>query len=502
MTIWALGDQLALEYGPLAEADPNHDRVLMVEATEFARRHRYHSQKLTLVFAAMRQFRDRLRREGFEVDYRQTATFENALDSHFASHPGDRLICMEPPSHGAGDRLQRLVESHGGTLERRHHEGFLCSRAAFDEWAGPDADSFRHESFYRWMRRKTGYLMDGDEPVGGEWNFDEDNRAFPRPEYAFSDPRRFQPDDLTQATLEWVESTFETWGEPEPFEWPVTRAQALDARDHFIAKRLPRFGPYQDAMVERSWAGEHALLSPALNLGLLHPRELIDPAIEAYEKGGVPLESVEGFLRQVLGWREFVRHVYRRAMPELATANALEANRELPSFYWDGETKMNCLETAVGRVRKRGYGHHIERLMLLSNLALLYGVEPQALNRWFHLAYVDAYHWVTTPNVIGMGLFASDALSTKPYAASANYVDRMSDYCADCPYDPDQTVGEQACPFNALYWDFLERNEDRLGDNHRMGLVYHHLQNKDETERTAIHERAERIRNRTRQGTI
>jgi len=501
MTIWVLGDQLLRTHGPLARADPDSDRILMIEAEAFANRHPYHVQKLTLVFAAMRHLRDELNADGFTVDYYQTETFAEGLEAHFNAVPGDDLTCMEPASHGARERLEHLVERAGGSLEMVENETFLCSPEAFDEWAGDD-ESIRHESFYQWMRQRTGYLVADGEPVGGQWNYDDANRKFPRPEYRFPEPRRFEPDDRTQDTIEWITDRFDAWGEPHPFEWPVTREQALEARDDFLTRRLPEFGPYQDAIVGRSWAGNHALLSPALNLGLLHPTELIEPAIAAYERGEAPLESVEGFVRQVLGWREFVRHQYRRAMPEMATANGLEATEALPPLYWDGETEMHCLETVVDRVRNRGYSHHIERLMILSNFALILGVEPAELNRWFHATYVDAYHWVTTPNVIGMGLFGTDRLSTKPYAASANYIQKMSDCCRDCPYEPEQTVGEGACPFNSLYWDFLDRQQDRLQANHRMGLVYHHLENKSADEREQIRERAAECRTRAQTGEL
>jgi deoxyribodipyrimidine photolyase-related protein len=255
-------------------------------------------------------------------------------------------------------------------------------------------------------------------------------------------------------------------------------------------------------MLADEFAMHHSLLSASLNLGLLHPREVVERAIRAFETDDVPLQSVEGFVRQVIGWREFVRHVYRRRMPALASANQLDAEHDLPDFYWTGETEMACLSDVVDGVRTRGYSHHIERLMLLSNFALTYGVEPAQLDRWFRAAYVDAYDWVTTPNVVGMGVFGTDAMSTKPYAASANYVDRMSDYCADCRYDESTATGEDACPFNALYWAFLDRNEERLRDNHRMGLVYSHLDGKSAEAVARIHDRAETIRGRARDGSL
>ena len=346
---------------------------------------------------------------------------------------------------------------------------------------------------------------------------------------------------------------FDTWGtdDLDGFAWPVTRAEALRALEEFIERRLPAFGRYQDALVAGEPFLAHSLCSPAINLGLLHPQEAIeaveaayaergaepgafDPAGDGVGAGGigaggtgdttattlaafgddespedtdttlppVPLNAAEGFIRQVLGWREFMRHVYRETMPELAGANQLDQPRDLPPAYWNGETEMTCLSEAVGHVREYGYAHHIERLMVLSNFALLYGADPAELNEWFHLGFVDAYHWVTTPNVVAMGSFGTDVLSSKPYASSGNYVNRMSDYCASCPYTVSRTTGEGACPFNALYWDFLKENEEFLRGTGRMGLMYSHVDRKDDEEWEAIRERAATVRERAAAGEL
>jgi len=505
MAVLVLGDQLTTDHGPVVDAD----RVVMVEARSFARRHAYHPHKLTLVFAAMRRFRDRLRADGVTVDYYEAATFGDALDDHFDAYPGDDLVVMEPPSHGAADRLRELVADRGGDLELKENELFLCSRAQWAEFADEREPPYRHEEFYRFMRRETGYLMADGDPVGGEWNYDDRNREFPGEEYDPPDPPRYEPDESTRKVWEWVTSlsgSYDTdplgpgWADPEPFFWPVTREDALDALDAFVADRLPEFGPYQDAMLGDEWAMNHALLSGAMNVGLLHPTEVIEAVVAgAKTQPETPLASVEGFVRQVLGWREFMRHTYREAMPELATANQLGATEPLPDFYWTGDTEMACLADAVDGVRKRGYGHHIERLMVLSNFALLYGVEPVELNEWFHAAYVDAYHWVTTPNVVEMGSFGAGVFATKPYAASANYVNRMSDHCFDCVYYHTKASGEGACPFNALYWEFLDRNEEQLRETGRMGLVYSHLDDKRGEELEAISDRANEVRKRAKE---
>ena len=508
MTVLVLGDQLSRQVGPLA--DRPDERVLMVEAHGFARRHPYHPHKLTLVFSAMRHFRDRLRETGRTVDYRTAETFREAFDAHFEARPGDTLVAMRPPSHGASEGLEAAVESAGGCIEFVGNDLFLCDPETFDGWAGDGR--LRHEDFYRFMRRETGYLMDGAQPAGGEWNYDDQNRETPPEGWEPPEPPAFEPDGTTREVAEWVRGEFDgsyeeppyggAWADAERFRWPVTRRGAVRALDDFVTHRLPEFGDYQDAMLGDEWALCHSLLSTSLNLGLLHPREVIERAVAAHEDGEAPLHCVEGFVRQVLGWREFLRHVYRREMPDLATANQLGAGEELPEFYWTGETDMACLSDVVEGVRERGYSHHIERLMILSNFALIYGVEPAQLNEWFHAAYVDAFHWVTTPNVVEMGLFGAGVFATKPYAASANYVDRMSDYCSDCAYYKTKTTGEDACPFNTFYWDFLDRNEEQLRSNHRMGLVYSHLDDKDSEELTAIRERAAELRQRAREGEL
>ncbi|WP_049906586.1 cryptochrome/photolyase family protein [Halorubrum aidingense] len=558
-TLWLLGDQL----NPTLDALDEVDEVLLIEAHGFADRRPYHAHKLTLVFAAMRHFRDDLRDRGHDVTYLEAASFGDGLDAFLAGRGGTEaadpdLRVMRPASHGAGERLRALAGERGASLTLIDNELFWTTPDDWREWADPPrgdepllgedgaaARRYRQEGWYRHVRRETGVLMDGDEPVGGEWNFDDRNRETPPVDWSPPSPPRYEPDDLTRETHAWVRDRFDTWGDDglEEFAWPVTRAEALDALDDFVRDRLPSFGRYQDAMVTGEPFLSHSLLSPAINLGLLGPREPVlaveaayaDRGVEpgAYDPGRgdattldafggsdasesdadgerapgdalapVPLNAAEGFVRQVLGWREFVRHVYREAMPRLAGANRLDQQRELPPAYWDGDTEMTCLSEAVGHVREFGYAHHIERLMVLSNFALLYGADPAELNEWFHLGFVDAYHWVTTPNVVAMGSFGTDVLSSKPYAASGNYVNRMSDHCASCPYAVSRTTGEGACPLNALYWDFLREHEETLRGTGRMGLAYSHVDDKDDAEWTAIRERAEDVREQARDGAL
>jgi len=540
-TLWLLGDQLNLDLDALETADT----VLLIEAHDFADRRPYHAHKLTLVFAAMRHFRDDLRDRGHEVRYAEADSFDAGIQTYLAERPGAHIQLMRPPSHGASDRLETLVSDHGGSLELLENELFLTTPADWRAWTdetdrdeplvtddGSATHTYRQEHWYRHVRRETGVLMDGDEPVGGEWNYDELNQETPPADWEPPARPEFEPDERTRETHEWVCERFDTWGDTslDSFVWPVTNAAATVALDDFVTRRLPAFGRYEDAMVTDEPFLAHSLLSPAINLGLLNPREPVRAVEAAYEERGVepgaydpettrggeatldsftedtpdgssstdrlpiPLNAAEGFLRQVIGWREFLRHVYREAMPELAGANQLTQTESLPSLYWDGDTDMQCLSEAVGHVREYGYAHHIERLMVLSNFALIYGVDPAELNEWFHLGFVDAYHWVTTPNVVAMGSFGSDVLSSKPYASSGNYVNNMSDHCASCPYAVSRTTGEGACPFNALYWDFLDRNEETLRGTGRMGLMYSHVDRKDDDEWEAIRDRTARIR--------
>jgi len=535
VTVLLLGDQVLADRGPLVEnpAAP----VLVIEARSFAARLPYHPHKLTLVVSAMRHRRDELRAAGRTVHYHEVETFRDGFEAHAERRPGDSLVCMRPATHGAADRLADLAADAGLALRFVPDERFCCDAATFDDWAG-ERETYRHGDFYRYVRRETGYLMTGGEsgdadPVGGRWSFDEENRQTPPADWEAPPVPAFEPDEVTETvqrefTAEvrgWApgdapsgmggpdadepsrestdhEDARTTWAAPADFRWPVTRAQALEALSHFVEHRLPAFGPYQDAMLDDEWALAHSLLAAPLNLGLLHPEECIEAAVDAWERDAAPLQSVEGFVRQLLGWREFLRHVYRREMPALATANRFEADEPLPPAYWTGETDMACLGHAVQGVRERGYAHHIQRLMVLSNLALLLGVRPRALNRWFHAGFVDAFHWVTTPNVVEMGLSAAGAFATKPYAASANYVDRMSDHCAGCAYDHDAATGEDACPLNALYWDFLDRHEEALRPGGRMALVYSHLDDKDAQEVAALRDRAAKLRAAARAGEL
>jgi deoxyribodipyrimidine photolyase-related protein len=342
--------------------------------------------------------------------------------------------------------------------------------------------------------------MDGDQPVGGAWNFDHDNRGSfgkegPPP---IAPPREFPPDAVTSDVLACVARKFADHpGDLAAFDWPVTRGDALAALDDFLMHRLPHFGQYQDAM----WTGApylyHSRLSAALNLKLLNPREVVAAAEQAYRAGRAPLAAVEGFVRQILGWREYVRGIYWTTMPDYAQRNALGADAPLPAFYWTGETDYACLRDAIGQTLRLGYAHHIQRLMVTGLFALLLGVDPRHVHAWYLAVYVDAVEWVELPNTLGMSQFADGGLmASKPYAATGKYIERMSNYCRGCRFDPAVRVGPDACPFTTLYWDFLQRHRDLLLANPRMKLQVRNLERSTANELAAVRRQAAELRRR------
>lgn len=489
---FVLGDQLSRSLTSLRDVEPG-DVVLMVEVADETTYVRHHKQKIAFILAAMRHFAADLRSEGLTVDYVRldapgnTGSFTGELKRAIHRHHPDRVVITEPGEY----RVLAMIDEWAATLdvpvEMRPDTRFVSTKAEFAAWAG-DKRSLTMEFFYRTMRRKTGLLMDGDEPVGGQWNYDSDNRKpIPR-RYTAPWRRRFTPDATTQEVVELVAKRFaDHFGDLDAFGWPVTRAEALQALDHFIADALPGFGTYQDAIKQGEPFLHHSLLSPCLNVGLLTAREVCDAAVAAYEKGHAPLNAVEGFVRQIIGWREYVRGVYWHLMPRYAETNALAAKRDLPWFYWSGETEQNCLKQTIEDTRANAYAHHIQRLMVTGNFALLIGAEPAQVEEWYLVVYADAYDWVELPNVHGMILWADGGvMGTKPYAASGAYINRMSDYCGSCRYKVAKKAGPDACPFNYLYWNFLIENRDKLSNNQRLAMPYRTLDRMDETQRQTI----------------
>ncbi len=491
--IFVLGDQLNLRVGPLSRADPSQTVVLMVESIAHGTARPYHKQKLALIYSAMRHFRLALEAAGFTVSYQACETWEQGIAAHLETYPNSILELMQPADFGIAGLLEGIVTAHGGRLEVVENELWLSSNADWQRFA-KGKKQLRMEFFYRQMRQQTGWLMDNGEPIGGQYNFDADNRQPPPKDHVFPPKLEFLPDELTRQTMAWVSERFpDHFGTLQTFNWAVTREDALTALEHFMTHRLENFGPYEDAMLSGESQLYHSLLSPAINLGLLTAIEVCEAALKHSSR--VPLPSLEGFLRQILGWREFMHHVYNAKMPALRSSNGLEHFAALPDLYWTGQTDMNCLHHAVTRLLESGHTHHIQRLMVLGNFALLLGVEPQQLNEWFLFGYVDAYDWVVTPNVIGMSQFADlGGFTSKPYIAGGAYIDRMSDYCAGCKYDPKRSSGANACPFTTLYWDFIQRHTSRFNGHPRMGMAVNAWKKRSETDKSAILERAGEIK--------
>jgi len=481
-----LGDHLSREISSLRDLDPARDVILFAEVAEETTYVPHHRQKIVLVLAAMRHFAAELAADlaagGIRVDYvrlddpANTGSFTGELRRAIDRHRPARVVVTEPGEWRVEEMARRWAEELGVEVEVREDARFLCSRAEFAAWAA-GKKALRMESFYRTMRRKTGWLVENGEPAGGQWNFDPENRRRLPAGEPIPPRRRFPPDAVTREVIDLVARRFPVgFGDLEPFGWPVTRTDALAALADFVAVALPRFGPFQDAMKTGEPFLFHALLSPALNLGLLSPREVCEAALAAFDRGSAPLPAVEGFVRQVLGWREYVRGIYRLFMPDYATSNFLGATRPLPDFYWSGETELACLRETVRGIRRHAYAHHIQRLMVTGNFALLAGLAPREVEAWYLAVFADAFEWVELPNTHGMALFADGGLlASKPYAASGAYIDRMSDHCRGCAYDPKEKLGPRACPFNYLYWNFLVEQRERLAGNPRLAMPYRTL---------------------------
>lgn len=488
-----LGDQLTRSISSLHDLDPARDQVLMVEVRRETTYVAHHKQKLVLVLSAMRHFAEELRREGISVRYTRlddpenTGSFTGELKRAVDDISPDRIVVTEPGEWRVLEEIWRWSDELSIPIDVRQDDRFFASRERFQKWA-VDRRALRMEYFYRDLRRETGLLMKDGEPAGGKWNFDPENRKRLPKDLEPPTRRMFSPDDTTRAVMALVERVYpDNFGELENFGWPVTRDQAIQLLDEFVERVLPDFGDYQDAMKEGSAFLFHSLLSPALNLGLITAREVCKRAEAAYLEGGVPINAAEGFIRQILGWREYVRGIYWTYMPDYKDTNVLNAERPLPWFYWSGETEMNCMKCAISDTRRFAYSHHIQRLMVTGNFALLAGVQPREIEEWYLAVYADAFEWVELPNTHGMAIFADGGmLASKPYAASGAYINRMSDYCRNCRYDVRQKEGERACPFNYLYWDFLIRNEETLSDNPRMAFPYKTLSSwSDERRKTA-----------------
>ena len=476
--VLVLGDQLTPTLASLAASDPAQDRVLMAELHEEATYLRHHKKKIAFIFAAMRHFANELRAAGWTVDYvplnapENQRNFSAQVALAVAEHRPERMLVT-----AAGEwRVQQMLESWQAQfaipVEVLSDDRFLCSPVAFKDWAA-GRQQLRMEYFYRDMRRQTGLLMDGDQPVGGKWNFDAENRKSAAAGLVMPRPRATPPDAITEEVLALVAARFgDHFGDLAPFWFAVTRADAEAAFAAFIDQALPHFGDFQDAMLRGEPFLYHAVIAQYLNCGLLDPLEICRQVEAAYRAGKAPLNAAEGFIRQVIGWREYVRGIYWLKMPGYERSNFFGHTRALPDFYWTAETGMACVNAAVTQTREQAYAHHIQRLMVTGNFALLAGVDPHAVHEWYLGVYADAYEWVELPNTVGMSQFADGGLlASKPYVASGAYINRMSNYCSSCRYNVKQRTGADACPFNALYWDFIARHRDKIGNNPRMAQM-------------------------------
>ena len=492
-TVWVLGDQLNRRISSLEGRSPDDTRVLFVESAAKIGSKPYHRQRLHLVLTAMRRFAAELERAGFAVDYRPAPDLASGLAAHREEHRPEEVVAMEPMSY---TMAQRLVEL--GVRTTRSNQ-FLCHYEEFAAWAS-GRNRLVMEDFYRAQRERLGYLMDGDQPAGGVWNYDASNREPPPTDgRGWPQPIRSRLDELDAEVLAGLPDTA-TGAEPDG-TWATTRRAALARLRHVVENVLPIFGPHEDAMLGGEWSMGHTLLSPYLNLGLLYPDEVCDAAEDAYVAGTVPIESAEGFIRQIIGWREYVWGTYWLWMPGYRGRNELDAHRPLPPLFTKHETEMQCVAEALAAVNDHGYAHHIQRLMVLGNLALISGIQPDAMVEWMWASFVDGAEWVMLPNVLGMSLYADGGMmATKPYAAGGNYINKMSNYCTNCRFDPKERVADDACPFTTLYWSFLDRNRQALGSNHRMARQYASLSRRDDLPQ--IRQRAELVLAQLEAGTL
>ena len=495
--IFILGDQLSPSISSLLDGDPRQDIVLMVETQAEATYVRHHKKKIVLLFSAMRHFAQELEALGWRVDYRtldahdNRGNFADELELAVQTHKPVAVITTAAGEWRLREEFRRCQGRLSVPLQIRADTRFVCSIEEFADWA-KGRKQLRMEYFYRDMRRKTGLLMQGDQPEGGRWNFDAENRKPAKMQLFMPEVLKFKPDALTREVIRLVGGRFaDHFGDLQPFWFATTRADARKAFAHFLEAALPSFGDYQDAMLSQNRFLYHAVISMYLNCGLLDALEVCRSVEDQYRTGRVPLNAAEGFIRQIIGWREYVRGIYWLKMPDYADLNFFAATRALPGSYWSGETDMACVRAAVTQTREEAYAHHIQRLMVTGNFALLAGVDPKAVHEWYLSVYADAYEWVELPNTLGMSQYADGGLlASKPYIASGAYINRMSDYCVNCRYDVKLRTGEGACPFNALYWNFLATHRAKLDRNPRLSPSYLAYDKFDAQEQRRISESA------------
>ena len=472
-----LGDQLDLQSSALRAFDPQADEIIMIESANEAQYVWTHKAKIALFLSAMRHFASAIEELGYPLTYVKNSPLPivDVLREQILQKNIKHLVCIEPGEWRLKQAIEVLAKELNIHLEMREDEHFYCSRQEFMEWA-KNKKELRLEYFYRLMRKTHNVLLDKDgNPEGGQWNFDQDNRKpYPKKGPGIIDaPVVFENDVITEEVLAFVEKTYpEHPGSLASFNWPVTRKQAIEALGYFVEYRLRNFGIYQDAMWTDTPFGWHSILSSALNLKLLNPREVVNAVLDAWKKYDLDLSTIEGFVRQILGWREFVRGMYYLDMPQMALDNYYKHRNSLPKWYWTGQTQMACMKDAIGQTLQYGYAHHIQRLMVTGNFALLAEILPQEVCDWYLAIYVDAIEWVELPNTAGMALFANGGrFTSKPYIASGAYIKRMSNYCSSCKYKPDVRYGDEACPITTLYWNFLMKHRDQFEASPRTRLM-------------------------------
>jgi len=495
-----LGDQLSPTISSLHGADKTKDTILICEVQQEATYVKHHKKKLVFIFSAMRHFAQELRDAKYRVIYHKlddatpVSRFSDAVTRAAQMGDFDEIVVSEPSEYRVLEEIKLWPDLLNLPVDIRPDTRFLASHSDFQNWSA-GRKSLRMEYFYREMRKRYSILMEGDQPIGNKWNFDSDNRKAPNATLTIPDTFRLAPDDVTQEVCAMVEQLFpDHMGAATPFHFAVTAEGARAALQQFVEERLAFFGDYQDAMLQDEAWMFHAHIGLYLNTGLLLPLECIAAAEQAYHRGQAPLNAVEGFIRQILGWREFVRGLYWQNMPGYETLNFFDAQRDLPDFYWTADTRMNCLRQSVQETIDHAYAHHIQRLMVLGNFALLAGILPAQVNDWFLSVYADAFEWVELPNVSGMALFADGGkLASKPYASGGGYINKMSNYCKGCSYSVTAKNGPKACPFNYLYWDFLDRNRAKLRANPRVGMMYRVYDRMDADKQQAIRSDAEQF---------
>ena len=488
-----LGDQLTDSISSLNNCDKSEDIILISEVIEEATFIPHHKKKLVFIFSAMRHFALDLKNDGFNVIYNKLNDPDNSgsltgeISRLIKNQSFEKIVITSPSEFRVLKEIESLGKKINISIEILNDDRYFVEIEDFKQWAF-NRKQLRMENFYRDQRRKHSILMNGIDPVGGQWNFDSDNRKPFNSDLKIPTPFTNFPDQITQEVIEMVTTCFpEHFGEIEPFIFAVNRHQALQAFKLFLEERLLYFGDFQDSMVQGEPWMFHSHISFYLNCGLLLPKECVYEVEKLFFDGKAPLNSVEGFIRQILGWREFLRGIYWLKMPEYLENNFFEASRNLPQMYWTGDTKMNCLSQCVTETKKNAYAHHIQRLMVLGNFALISGIDPKQVNHWFYVVYADAYEWVELPNVSGMILFADGGLvSSKPYASTGSYINKMSNYCENCDFKVSIKNGPEACPFNYLYWDFLDRNRLKLSSNFRMSMMYKTYDRMDDSKKQKI----------------